>query len=187
MRESIEDFEGGFIFDIISLKFFEKPNDFDKGLSFIKFTEINGYKTIYRLWYNNVVYDLANQQLGIYLYLYLFKKIRDDNYKSCLSEKGWANSGKELDEKDKAPKLSNIILYDRNKKYLAVPLNCRLPRYLSIGVALLNGKRPEIEYLNIQGIRHKGMYFIYKNTPILFIRNTVNLKLSQRIIEVNIN
>ena len=192
VENEIEDFEGGYLFDIETLKFINKQRNFDRKLAFVKFTEINGYKTVYRLWYKNEAYNITDQQFGIYLYLYLYKKIREDNYQDSKKEKGWVNCREDLDEREKAYELTNIVLYDSRKKYLAVPLDCRLPRYLSISVALLNGIKPEIKYLDIEDVRYKGMYLIYKNVPTLFLNNTINLnllkpELRSSLIEININ
>lgn len=177
VENAIEDFEGGYIFDIDKLLFVRKPQEFDKQLAFVKFTEISGYKTICRLWYNEISYDISNQQFGVYLYLFLYKEMIEGKYKKSIEEKGWINCREELEEKENAPKLTNIMLYDKNRKYLAVPLYCRLPRFFSMSIALLNGRKAEMKYLKIENVRHKGMYLIYKNVPSLFVKNIfVNLK-----------
>jgi len=175
-ENEISDFPGGLIFDIDKLAFIPKPDTFDKNLSFIKYTNINGYKTIYRLWYDGNAHKIEEQQLGIYLYLYLYKKMAEDNYNNCVETKGWINCGEEQEKMDRAKKKTNIILYDKNKKYLAVPLNCRLPRNLSISIALLNGQKPEIKFLKGENI-NEGMYILYKNVPSLFLSNTIRFKL----------
>jgi len=176
VENAIEDFEGGYVFDIDKLLFIQKPQEFDKQLAFVKFTEISGYKTICRLWYNETSYNISNQQFGIYLYLFLYRKMREENCKKSIEEKGWVNCREELEEKENAPKLTNILLYDKSRKYLAVPLYCRLPRFFSMSIALLNGRKAEIKYLKIEDVRHKGTYLIYKNVPSLFVNNIfVNL------------
>lgn len=177
VENSIEDFEGGDIFDIKALKYKLKLNEFDKHLAFVKFTEISGFKTICRLWHQGVAYDISNQQFGIYLYLFLFREMTEEKYKKSIEEKGWINCREELEEKENAPKLTNILLYDKNRKYLAVPIYCRLPRFFSMSIALLNGRKADVKYLKIENVRHKGMYLIYKNVPSLFVNNIfVNLK-----------
>ena len=75
LENEIQDTEGGYLFDIDTLKFINKPIGFTKDLALIKFTNINGYKTIYRMWHSGICYNIPEQQLGIYLYLYLFKQI----------------------------------------------------------------------------------------------------------------
>ena len=190
IENEISDFPGGLIFDIENLAFIPKPESYDKTLSFTKYTNINGYKTVYRLWYNGNAYKIEEQQLGIYLYLYLYKNMAQKNYEKCKNENGWKNCGREYQLMEEAKKKTNIIIYDGEKKYLAVPLNCRLPRNLSISIALLNGRKPEIKYLEGQNIK-QGMYILYKNVPSLFLSNTIRLHLLkqglQNIHETEIN
>lgn len=177
VENALEDFEGGFIFDLDKLSFIQKEEEFDKQLAFVKFTGISGYKTIYRLWYKGTAYNVSNQQFGIYLYLFLYKETREENYNIKKEEKGWSHCREEFIEKENAPKLTNIILYDTTSKYLAVPLYCGLPRFYATSIALLTGRKPDINYLDIQNIRHKGRYLIYRNVPSLFIKNIfVNLQ-----------
>lgn len=176
----IKDIDGGYLFDIDSLQFINKPTDFDQGLSFIKFTNINGYKTIYRLWHNAICYSIPDQQLGVYLYLYLYKKIRCDNYINCVNKKGWTNCSAEREITTRAQIKTNIVIYDPYRKLLAVPLNCRLPRYFSISFQLLSGKKPLIKYLHLNDVKYKGMYHIYQNIPNKFLGNTLNNKLLKR-------
>jgi hypothetical protein len=176
----IKDIEGGYLFDLESLKFINKPHDFDHHLSFIRFTNINGFKTIYRLWHDRISYNIPDQQLGIYLYLYLFRKIKCDNYDNCVNEKGLSNCSAEKQLKDNAQVITNIVIYDENTNVLAVPMYCKLPRYFSISFQLLSGETPVLKYLNLNGVRHKGMYHIYQNIPKLFLHNTLNNKLLKR-------
>jgi hypothetical protein len=161
------DFEGGELFDIETLKFKVKQSDFDKQLCFIRFQNINGYKTIYRLWYNSCAYEIQEGHYGIYLYLYLYKI---KNHVQNL-----------LDKK------TNIIGYDSSKKYLAVPLNSPLPKYFSIALTLLSGVNPKIQYINSDQLRHKGFYLIYKNIDSLFCKNTLNNLGNQFINPITIN
>jgi len=157
------DAEGGEIFDINKLEFIEKPENFDRQLAFIKFSNINGYKTIYRLWFEGLTYNISEQQYGIYLMLYLF-----NNKMIGLNEKN---------------KCINILIYDKGKNYLAVPLNCRLPRYLTLSISLLSGKKPEIKTIEVDGKSLKGKYLIYKNVSGIFAANMIGLKLKQKLIE----
>lgn len=180
IESEIKDIEGGYLFAIDSLKFINKPNDFERQLSFIKFTNINGFQTIYRLWYKDICYNIPDQQLGIYLYLYLYKKIKCDNYNNCVNEKGWENCSVEKEIKDDAQIKTNIVIYDEERNLLAVPLYCRLPRYFSISFQLLSGKMPLIKYLQFKDVKYKGMYHIYQNIPKLFLGNTLNNKLLKR-------
>jgi len=179
VENEVADYEGGLIFDIDSLSFKPKPEDFDKKLAFTKYTKINGYKTVYRLWYNDTAYSIEEPQLGLYVYLYLFKKVAEEEYVNCKETKGWKNCYDEQERIEDAKRKTNIILYDREKKYLAIPLNCRLPRNLSISIALLNGQKPEIKFLRDENIRG-GLYIIYKNIPSLFLTNTINLHLLKK-------
>lgn len=173
----IEDFEGGYIFDIEKLSFIRKPDIFNKQLAFTKFTEISGYKTICRLWYKNISYEISNQQFGIYLYLFLFREMREESYNKKRGTEGWINCGKEIEDKKNANMLTNILLYDKNRKYLAVPLYCRLPRFFSQSVSLLSGRKADVKYIKSEKIRYNGKYLIYRNVPSLFVNNIfVNLK-----------
>ncbi len=176
VENEITDFPGGFIFDIETLCFKPKPENFEKELAFTKYTNINGHKTVYRLWYNEIAYSIEEPQLGLYIYMHLFKKVVEEKYCNCKKTKRWKNCYDEREKMEDAKRKTNIIVYDKKKKYLAIPLNCRLPRNLSISIALLNGQKPEIKYLNGKNIR-KGLYIIYKNVPGLFLTNTINLHL----------
>ena len=179
VENEVPDYEGGLFFDIDSLSFIPKPEDFIKKLAFTKYTKINGYKTVYRLWYNDTAYSIEDPQLGLYIYLYLFKKVAEEKYDNCKETKGWKNCYDEQERMEDAKRKTNIIVYDRQKKYLAIPLNCRLPRNLSISIALLNGQKPEIKFLKGENIR-EGVYIIYKNIPGLFLTNTINLHLLKK-------
>lgn len=180
LESEIQDLEGGFLFDIESLKFVNKPIAFEKDLAFIKFTNINGYKTIYRLWYNSNCFSIPDQQLGIYLFLYLYKKIIEDKYTECVKEKGQFGCGTELEEKEQAQIKTNIIVFDPERKLLAVPLSCRLPRYFSISFQLLSSQTPFIKYCDFEGVRYKGMYHIYQNISGKFLGNILNNRLLKR-------
>jgi hypothetical protein len=176
----IVDIEGGYLFDIETLKFINKTTDFKKDLSFIKYTNINGYRTIYRLWFNNICFNIPDQQLGVYLYLFLHNKLSEENYYKCVAERGSVNC---LDEKigfENAQLKTNIIVYDKDRKLLAVPLNCRLPRYFSISYQLMSGYLPIIKKLRFEGVRYDGVYCIYQNIPKLFYENNLNFKLLKR-------
>lgn len=165
ITDSIKDFEGGQMFDINTLRFVDKPEVVNKKLTLVKFKGINGYKTLWRLWYKGEAYDIKNQQYGIYLYLFLYKR----KY----------NKVKELE--------ANIILYDEQKQYLAVPIYCSLPRFFSISLSLLSGREPTTQYLQTKNIKRKGVYIIYTNVPRIFIKNTVVFKLHQRLVPTNIH
>ena len=179
-ENEIQDIEGGYLFDIETLKYVIKPDVFMKDLSLIKFTNINGYRTVYKLWYKTICYNIPDQQLGIYLYLYLYKNIRDDNYNQALVERGWANCGKELEERDHAALKTNILVFDSERRLMAVPLNCRLPKYFSISFQLMSGQLPLIKKLKFEGVRYDGPYYVYHNIPKLFFQNTLNNKLIKR-------
>jgi len=173
----LEDFEGGYIFNIDKLHYAPKPNNFNRYLSLVKFTGISGYKTIHRLWYEDNAYDISNQQFGIFLYLYLYRLEKEKAYKSKINNEGWVNCGQELEEKEHAEKCSNILVYDEKHELLAVPLYCRLPRFFSQSISLLSGSKAEIKTLNLENVRYQGKYLVYKNVPSLFVKNMfVNLK-----------
>jgi hypothetical protein len=176
----IKDIEGGYLFDIESLKFKNKPFSYDRDLSFIKLTNINGYKTIYRLWYNSACFGIPDQQLGIYLFLYLYKKLREDKYTECVKQRGQFSCGSELELKEEAQRKTNIIVYDPDRKLLAVPLSCRLPRYFSFSFQLLSGQTPLKKYCDFEGVRYKGIYHIYQNIPAKFLGNILNYRLLKR-------
>jgi hypothetical protein len=180
LESEIQDIEGGYLFDIESLKFINKPIGFEKDLAFIKYTNINGYKTIYRMWYRGTCNNIPDHQLGIYLYLYLYKKIRLENYDQCINTRGWVNCGKELEEKDHSQLKTNILVFDSERCLLAVPLSCRLPRYFSISFQLLSDHLPLIKKLEFDGVRYKDAYYIYQNIPKLFFENSLNHKLLKR-------
>ena len=180
LESEIQDIEGGYLFDIESLKFINKPIGFERDLAFIKYTNINGYKTIYRMWYSGTCYNIPDHQLGIYLYLYLYKKIRLENYDQCINTRGWVNCGKELEEKDHSQLKTNILVFDSERCLLAVPLSCRLPRYFSISFQLLSDHLPLIKKLEFDGVRYKDAYYIYQNIPKLFFENNLNHKLLKR-------
>lgn len=166
VENEVTDIEGGEIFDMYKLEFVEKTVDFDRQLSLVKFSNINGYKTIYRFWYQGIPYVINDQQYGIYLLFFLFNK-------------------KQL-EKEEIEKCINILIYDRDKKYLAVPLNCRLPRYLTLSISLLTGNKPEIITLTNDCMHSKMRYLIYKNVPSLFANNIISMKLNQKLIQQTI-
>ncbi|MDD4411795.1 MAG: hypothetical protein PHO58_04800 [Bacilli bacterium] len=179
---AVADFEGGLIFNIESLNFINKPIDFNKNLSLVKFTGISGYKTIYYLWYNQIPYNVNSQSIGIYLFLYLYGEKRE---KALLDKKeGWRINKREIENEKK---ITYILVYDTEKNYLAVPINCSLPLYFSQSISLLSGSQAEKRYLEIKGIKYKGSYLIYKNIPSLFIKNVLRVKLNQSLNYSEIN
>jgi|ERR1035437_1370427 hypothetical protein len=183
VNNSIKDIEGGEFFSIKTLKFIEKDDVFDKKLAFIRFTNINGYKTIYRLWYQETVYDMKDQQFGIYLFLFLYNKtIRDENNDSvCNKDAHYKNGVKYIVRT--THKVSNILVYDRTRKYLAIPIHCELPRYLTMSITLLSGKMPVIRKLEFEGVNYNGYYLVYKNITELFAINMISHKLKQTLLE----
>jgi hypothetical protein len=112
--------------------------------------------------------------------LYLYKKIRDDKYNQCKIENGWANCSEELEAKDNAQIKTNIIVFDTERKLLAVPFYCGLPMCFSTSFCLLSGKPPIIQYLEFEGVKYRGMYLIYQNIPNIFLGNTFNNLLLKR-------
>jgi hypothetical protein len=112
--------------------------------------------------------------------LYLYKKIREDKYTECVHERGRYSCSLELEQKDSAQIKTNIIVFDSERKLLAVPLSCRLPRYFSISFQLLSGQVPIIKYCNYEGVRYKGLYHIYQNIPGKFLGNILNNRLLKR-------
>ncbi len=182
---SISDFEGGLNFDIETFSFIPKPMDFDKELSLVKFTGISGYKTIYYLWFNNSAYEVNSQPIGIYLFLYLYREQKEKVYKDKRKRDRWSNCGKEIEENETAKEITKILVYDSDKKYLAIPINCSLPLYYSQSISLLSGSKAEVKYLEIKDVSYKGRYLIYKNIPKLFINNVL-VSLKQRFHESEI-
>jgi hypothetical protein len=73
----------------------------------------------------------------------------------------------------------NVILYDRNKEKVAVPLELPLPRLLSESIMLLSGLAPYYSEINNKAYR------VYENIPSIFIQNLFD-KLKQRTIEYNL-
>ena len=167
------DFEGGEIFNIETLQFDEKQMIFDKTLALLRFQNINGYKTVYRLWYKSNSYHIAEQNYGIYLYLYLYRQIKREQHLS-ERDKGDINSH-EYKSKELSVKLkTNILIYDESKNWLGVPVSCALPKYYSIAFTLLSGKKPEIQKYGDKP------YLIYKNVPFLFCNNSLVTTLQQQ-------
>jgi hypothetical protein len=167
------DFEGGEIFDIEILQFGEKQSNFDKTLALLRFQNINGYKTVYRLWYKTKSYHIAEQNYGIYLYLYLYRQVKTEQHLS-ERDKGEINSY-EFSSKEQSIRMkTNILLFDVSKNWLGVPLNCALPKYCSIAFTLLSGEKPEIHSYNNKS------YLIYKNVPFLFCNNSLVTTLQQQ-------
>jgi hypothetical protein len=167
------DFEGGEIFEIETLQFKEKSNNFDTGLAFIRFQNINGYKTAYRLWYKNEAYHIAEHHYGVYLFLYLYRQLKTEQHK-IEKEHGAINTYEYTFKEQSVKLLTNILLYDESKSWLGVPLNCALPKYYSIAFTLLSGKIPEIQQYNNRA------YLIYKNVPFLFCNNSLVTTLHQQ-------
>ena len=132
------------------------------------------------MWYKNICHNIPDRQLGIYLYLYLYKQISLDNYNHCVSTNGWIKCGKELEKKNRAQIETNIIVFDSERRLLAVPLNCRLPRYFSISFQLMSGQLSTIKKIKFEGVRYNGPYCIYHNIPKLFFENNLNSKLLKR-------
>jgi len=112
--------------------------------------------------------------------LYLYTKIREDKYTECVAEKGQLGCGSELEMKDQAQIKTNIIVFDSERKLLAVPLSCRLPRNFSISFQLLSGQVPILKYYDFEGVRYKGIYHIYQNIPAKFLGNILNNRLLKR-------
>jgi len=167
------DFEGGEIFDIEILQFGEKQSNFDKTLALLRFQNINGYKTVYRLWYKRNSYHIAEQNYGIYLYLYLYRQIKTEQH---LSERDKDEINfHEYKSKELSVKLkTNILIYDESKNWLGVPVSCALPKYCSIAFTLLSGEKPEIQRYSNKS------YLIYKNVPFLFCNNSLVTTLQQQ-------
>jgi hypothetical protein len=180
LETEIQDTDGGYLFDVESLKFINKTNKFMRDLAFIKYTYINGYKTIYRLWHSETCYNIPDQQLGIYLYLYLYNELRSKNYDQCLKLTSRVDCVNELEEKDNSQSKTNILIYDSERRLLAVPLTCKLPRYFSISFQLLGDHLPLMKKIDLEGVRYKESYNIYQNIPRHFITNILNNMLLKR-------
>jgi len=72
----------------------------------------------------------------------------------------------------------HVILYDRNKEKVAVPLELPLPRLLAESIMLLSGLAPV--YSEIEN----KAYRVYENIPSVFIQNLFD-KLKQKTIDFN--
>jgi hypothetical protein len=179
-ENEITDLEGGKIFDINNLQFIDKPNDFDRDLSFIKFENINGYKTIYKLWYENNCYNIPDQQIGIYSYLYLYTQLRKNNLDKKQNDFGWINSREEIDALEKAQKMANIFIYDKDKYLFAIPLSCKLPKFFTISLKFMSEISPTITTLHFEDLNINRKYIIYKNINKNFITNQILNKLCKR-------
>jgi hypothetical protein len=172
--------EGGFLFDIESLKFVDKPKGFSKELSLIKFTNWAGYKTIYKMWYENKIYNLPDQQIGIYLYFYLYTKTNQDNLSKTKNQTGWVNAGPEMENLVKAQAKTNIFIYDYENNLLAIPLSCKLPKYFSISLQFMSDSPPVIKNLNYKDLNINRNYLIYSNISRLFFNNQIINKFCKR-------
>lgn len=168
----VSDFEGGQIFDIETLRFKEKLEYFDKSIEFIRFDL--GHKKAYRLWYKNEAYLIAELHYGLYLYLFLYRQLKTEQY-NTEKEQGEINRFEYNEKVSSLKTLTNFLLYDESKKWLGVPLNCALPKYYAIAFTLLSGKKPEIHEHN------NRKYLIYKNVPFLFCQNSLVIALNQNI------
>ncbi len=176
-ENATQDADGGWLFDLETLAFIIKPENFDKTLAFVK---IKSYITFYRLWYQGICYTIPDHKSGIYLYIYLYRKIKTDIYNQAVAEKGWSNCGKELEERAIAALKTNILVYDRERKLLAVPFYCGLPRYFSTSFQLLSTQPSVRKKLKFEGVRYDGTYHIYQNIPNKFFCNTfINLLLKR--------
>lgn len=171
--ELANDFEGGEIFDIETLQFKEKPNKFVTELAFIRFENINGYKTAYRLWFKNEAYHIAEHHYGAYLFLFLYRQLKTEQHNE-EKELGEINSREYIHKEQSVRLLTNVLLYDESKEWLGVPLNCALPKYYGIAFALLSGKKPDLQQYN------NRLYLIYKNVPFLFCNNSLVTTLRQQ-------
>lgn len=167
----IASISGGEIFDLESLKFIPKPEQFDKGLSLVKVDRINGYKTYYTLWYEEEAYEIPERQIGIFILIWLKNNMSLDQN----SRHRW------VEQFNHSPdRFINLISYDGNNNLLSVPLECSLPKYVTIAVSLLSGEAPLVRYVDGRN------QLIYKNVDYIFANNLVAMKLNQVLIRRNI-
>ncbi|HHX70184.1 MAG TPA: hypothetical protein GX708_19300 [Gallicola sp.] len=169
-----DDLEGGKIFDINSLTFKDKPIDFNREISFIRFDNINGYKKAYRLWFKNRSFHIAELHYGLYLYLYLYRELRKEEIK-IARDRGELNCYEYKEKVKKIIEQTDILLYDESKSWLGVPITCGLPKYIGISFTLLSGKKPIIQKLNNQ------CYLIYRNVDYIFCNNVLVTSLIQNL------
>lgn len=175
----VSDLEGGQLFDAETLRFKNKPDDFSKEIAFTWFSGVNGYKDLYRLWYKNEAYHIAERHFGLYLYLSLYRKLKTEGL-DLERQQGTINHFEHKQKREAIESLTNVLLYVESKKWLLVPLNCALPKYYAIAFTLLSGEKPEImEYNN-------KAYLVYKNVPFLFCHNSLFLSLKQKIKKINL-
>jgi hypothetical protein len=75
-------------------------------------------------------------------------------------------------------KQKSVVLYDQNKRKVAVPIDVPLPILLSESIMLLSGIAPEFSFIN------GTSYRIYENIDSIFIKNLFD-KLNQKTIDYN--
>lgn len=159
-------------FDLESLRFLPAvEQDIDKSLGFYKNEGIEGYKTYYTLWYNEKAFEIPDQQIGIYVLIWLHNKTR-------ISEDinlSW------FQQMERQPEnFINVIKYDTKEGILAVPTSCSLPKYMTMALTLLTGDPPIIA--TIDGNKQ----LIFKNVPSTFAHNLIATKLKQVLIQKEI-
>lgn len=74
----------------------------------------------------------------------------------------------------------NVIIYDRDKRLVAVPVRTPLPRLLFESLTLMSGLAPISKYIN------KQKYWLFENIESIYIINMMR-KIGQQIIEQEIN
>jgi hypothetical protein len=73
-----------------------------------------------------------------------------------------------------------VILYDKNKEKIAIPVELPLPRLLTKSIVLMSGFAPVYLLINSKP------YWVYENISSLFINNLILLRLKQKKIECNL-
>jgi len=175
----VSDLEGGQLFDVDTLRFKNKHDDFNREIGFTWFSGVNGYKDLYRLWYKNEAYHIAERHFGLYLYLNLYRKLKIGEY-DLQRKQGTINHFEHSQKLKKIESLTNVLLYVESRKWLLVPLSCPLPKYYAIAFTLLLGENPEIQEY------HNKAYLIYKNVNFLFCYNSLFLSLKQKVQKINL-
>lgn len=72
------------------------------------------------------------------------------------------------------------MLYDRNKKSVAIPVKTPLPRLLFESITLMSGFAPITKKINCQ------YYWLFENIESIYIKDMMK-KIGQEIIEQEIN
>ena len=84
--------------------------------------------------------------------------------------------------------VKNIIVYDKNKECLGVPLTVPFPRILARAAALCSGKAPLIHRISCKKIKMPNgpLFYLYTEVPEV-VADTIAQKAGQKIIKCAID